>query len=269
VTAAAARPVTGAAALRGRTFRDGFEAGRLDPDRWIPAYLPQWTTPDRAAARYRFDDGRLVLEISAETEPWCPDHDGATRVSSIQTGVRSGPLGSVDGQHRFADGVTVVTPQPARRLYVTHTGRIAVRARAAADPRAMVALWMIGFEDRPEDSGEILVMEIFGRDVSAAQARVGMGVRPHHDPRLTDTFEPVALDLDATAPHEYAISWRPDGITWWVDGHAVRETDQSPAYPMQLMLGIYAFEPVLPGEPPLAFVVDRVTGDPLEGPPRG
>jgi hypothetical protein len=32
---------------------------------------------------------------------------------------------------------------------------------------------------------------------------------------------------------------------------------------MQLMLGIYAFEPVPDAEAPLAFVVERVTGDPL------
>ena len=245
------------------TFRDGFETGRLDPDRWIGAYLPQWSTPDRTAARFRIEDGSLRLEITAETEPWCPDHDGEVRVSSIQTGVFSGPLGSTIGQHRFADGVTVVTPQPARRLYVPHHGRIAVRASAVADPRAMVALWMIGFEEEPDESGEILVMEIFGRDIAAGRAAVGMGVRPHHDPRLRDGFTRVPLELDATRPHEYAVVWQTDGISWSVDGRTVLETDQSPDYPMQLMLGIYAFEPVRPGEPPLGFVVDQVHGDPI------
>jgi hypothetical protein len=243
-------------------FRDGFATGRLDPARWIPAYLPQWTTPDRSAARYRFEDGRLVLEISAETGPWCPDHDGEVRVSSIQTGVRSGPLGSADGQHRFADGLTVVTAQEPRPLFVPRSGRIAVRAAALADPRAMVAFWMIGFEDRPEDSGELLVMEIFGRDVGTDRAAVGMGVRPHHDPRLVDDFGQVEVDLDATEPHDYVIDWTPDGVTWSVDGREVRRSAQSPAYGMQLMLGLYAFEPVRPGEPPLRFVVDEVRGDP-------
>jgi hypothetical protein len=258
--------VTATRSATSPSFRDGFETGRLDPDRWIPAYLPQWTTPERAAARYRFDGGRLVLEIDAATEPWCPEHDGATRVSSIQTGVRSGPAGSPDGQHRFADGLTVVTPQPTRRLYLAETGRIAIRARAPADPRAMVALWMIGFEDRSQDAGEVLVMEIFGRDIGPERALVGMGIRPHRDPRLVDTFERVALDIDATGSHEYALEWRPDGIRWSVDERVVRETSQSPGYPLQLMLGLYAFEPVGPDEPPLEFVVERVTGDPLDAP---
>lgn len=252
------------AAASATSFRDGFETGRLDPERWVPAYLPQWTTPDRSAARYRFDAGRLVLEIGPETGPWCPDHDGEVRVSSIQTGVRSGPAGTDDGQHRFADGLRVVTPQPTRGLYTPTFGRIAVEARAIADPRAMVAFWMIGFEEEPEDAGEILVMEIFGRDVASRRATVGMGVRPHRDPRLHDGFTRVALQIDATASHEYAVHWRPDGITWAVDGRTVLESVQSPAYSMQLMLGLYAFEALAPEEPPLRFVVERVTGEPTE-----
>jgi hypothetical protein len=243
-------------------FRDGFETGRLDPARWVAGYLPQWTTPDRSAARYVFDDGRFALEITPDTQPWCPDHDGDVRVSSIQTGVRSGPAGSADGQHRFADGVTVVTPQEERRLYTPLHGRISLRARGLSDPRAMVALWMIGFEDVPDDSGEICVMEVFGRDVAPGRAAVGMGVHPHHDPRLRDDFERVPLELDVTEPHDYAADWRPDGIDWSVDGRIVRRTAQSPGYPMQLMLGLYAFEGLQPGEPPLRFVVDEVRGDP-------
>jgi hypothetical protein len=255
--------VSGAGATA-TSFRDGFEAGRLDPERWVAAYLPQWTTPGRSAARFRFDAGRLVLEIGPETGPWCPEHDGEVRVSSIQTGVRSGAAGTDDGQHRFADGLRVVTPQPARRLYTPTFGRIAVQTGAVADPRAMVAFWMIGFEDAPEESGEILVMEIFGRDVAARRATVGMGVRPHRDPRLHDGFTRVALQIDATSMHEYAVDWRPDGIIWSVDGRTVLESEQSPAYQMQLMLGLYVFEALAPGEPPLGFVVERVTGDPAE-----
>jgi hypothetical protein len=72
--------VTGAAETAA-SFRDGFAGGRLDPERWVPAYLPQWTTPERSAARHRFDDGRLVLQVTPETEPWCPDHDGEVRVA--------------------------------------------------------------------------------------------------------------------------------------------------------------------------------------------
>ena len=248
-------------------FRDGFETGRLDPARWIAAYLPQWSTPDRTAARYRFDRERLALEISAETVPWCPQHDGELRVSSIQTGVFSGPAGSPIGQHRFADAVRVVTPQPARWLYTPTFARVGIRASAIADPRAMVALWMIGTEEVPEASGEICVMEVFGRDVAPDRAGIGMGVHPHHDPRLRDDFERVEVALDVTEPHDYVAEWTPSGITWSVDGRVARTSAQSPGYPMQLMLGVYAFAGLGRDERPLAFFVERVTGDPIEPPP--
>jgi beta-glucanase (GH16 family) len=176
--------------------------------------------------------------------------------------VFAGPVGSTIGQHRFADGVTVATPEATRRLYTPTFGRIAVRASAPADPRAMVALWMIGFEEDPADSGEICVMEIFGRDIAARSVAIGMGVHPHGDGRLREDFDRIELAIDATEPHDYAADWRPDGITWSVDGTVVRRTTQAPAYPMQLMLGLYAFEPLGIGEAPLEFVVERVSGEP-------
>ena len=77
--------------------------------------------------------------------------------------------------------VVVREEQPAERLHTPRYGIIETRLRASADPRCMIALWMIGYEDRPERSGEICVFEIFGRDVASGRAGVGMGVHPHHD----------------------------------------------------------------------------------------
>ena len=68
-----------------------------------------------------------------------------------------------------------------------------------------------------------------------------MGVHPFGDPDLADDFERVTLPLDATGPHEYAAEWTPDAVTFFVDGGPVKRVEQSPAYPMQLMLGIYEF----------------------------
>jgi hypothetical protein len=247
-------------------FSDGFETGRLDPARWIPAYLPQWSSRTVAAPTWAIEAGRLVLSIAPGQAPWCPEFDGETRVSSIQTGVFSGPVGSTVGQHRFAPDVVVREAQRAERLYLPRFGRIEVRLSACPEPDAMVALWMIGFEDRPDDSGEICVVEIFSRDLAPDGVAVGMGVHPHHDPRLRDDFERVPLAMDATEPHEYAIEWTPDGIAWEVDGRPVRRSAESPAYPMQLMLGIYSFRPVEAGDEPRRLVVERIRGyPPLEG----
>jgi Glycosyl hydrolases family 16 len=243
-------------------FTDGFETATLDPTRWLAAYLPQWSSRSRSCPSYRFEGGRLVLEIPPGQQPWCPEWDDDVRVSSIQTGVFAGPLGSEVGQHRFAPGVVVREEQPEQRLYLPHGGRVEIRAAASATPDTMVALWLIGFEDEPEDSGELCVVEIFSRDIERGRAAVGMGVHPHHDPRLRDDFERVSVPIDATELHDYAVEWRPDGITWEIDGRPVRSSDQSPGYPMQLMLGIYGFTPTGEGQPARRFVVEHVRGYP-------
>jgi hypothetical protein len=109
-------------------------------------------------------------------------------------------------------------------------------------------------------------VEIFSRDVGPGAAAIGMGVHPHHDPRLVDDFERVDAALDATVAHEYAAEWTPTGIAWEIDGRVVRSTRQSPAYPMQLMLGLYSFAPVTSAGPEPRFVVESVRGfAPVEG----
>lgn len=223
-------------------FAEEFVGGDLDLTRWLPAHLPQWSSREQAAARYEVGDGRLVLQIVEDQPPWCPEFDGATRVSSLQTGVYAGEAGSQVGQHRFDPRAVVREPQPAARLYAPCYGYFEVRAKAVADPRNMVAFWMIGYEDEPERSGEICVFEIFGRDVGPHAVRVGMGVHPFGDPRLTDDFSQVSLDIDATQFHVYGAEWTPTHVDFHVDGHLVRSVGQSPDYPMQFMLGIYEFD---------------------------
>ena len=201
---------------------DMFDGPGLDRDLWIAAYLPQWSSRAASAPRYALrDGGGLRLRIDIDQEPWCPEWDGGLRVSSLQTGVFAGPSGSAVGQHRFHPDVVVREEQAPQRLHTPRHGIIETRLRASADPRTMVALWMIGYEDRPERSGEICVVEIFGRDIAPGRAAVGMGVHPHHDGRIRDDFDRWALDIDATAPHEYAVVWRPDGLAWYV-GRASR-----------------------------------------------
>jgi hypothetical protein len=112
---------------------------------------------------------------------------------------------------------------------------------ALADPACMAALWLIGFEDAPERSAEICVCEIFGRDVTPDEARVGMGVHPFGDPSITDEFAAEPLAIDAREPHVYAADWTPDRVAFSVDGAHIKTVRQSPDYPMQLMLNVYEF----------------------------
>jgi Glycosyl hydrolases family 16 len=223
-------------------FAEEFDGADLDLTRWLPAHLPQWSSRAQAAARYRLGDGRLVLQIVDDQPPWCPEFDGATKVSSLQTGVYAGAVGSAIGQHRFNPRAVVREPQPPARLYTPLYGYFEMRAKALADPATMAALWMIGYEDAPERSGEICICEIFGSDVDSDTVRVGMGIHPFGDPELTDDFSQVPLTIDATDFHVYGAEWSPTHVDFFVDGRQVKSVPQSPSYPMQLMLGVYEFD---------------------------
>jgi hypothetical protein len=246
-------------------FEETFPGVALDLSRWLPHYLPHWSSRDRSAARYVVGDGMLRLLIEADQEPWCPEFDGDVRVSSLQTGAFAGPVGSGVGQHRFNPEAVVREAQPNVRLYTPLYGRIELRAKASRDPDTMVALWLIGYEDEPERSAEICICEIFGRDVGPDQAIVGLGVHPFGDPRIVDDFSRETLPIDAGDLHVYAAEWLPEQIAFSVDGSVVKTVDQSPAYPMQLMLGIYEFRPAAgaAGSYPKEFVVDYVLANPI------
>jgi Glycosyl hydrolases family 16 len=245
-------------------FQDEFDDETLDRGRWIPHHLPQWSTRERSAARYELRDGLLHLRIEADQRPWCPELDGEVRVSSLQTGVFAGPVGSTVGQHRFNAEALVREQQKNERLYTPCYGRFEVRAKAIDDPTCMVALWMIGYEDAPERSAEICICEIFGRDVQAGAARVGMGVHPFRDHRIVDEFSAEQVAIDVRDFHVYAAEWTPERVTFFIDGESVKTVDQSPSYPMQLMLGIYEFPgdraPRSAAAYPKEFVVDYVRG---------
>jgi beta-glucanase (GH16 family) len=175
--------------------------------------------------------------------------------------VFAGPVGSPVGQSRFADGLVVRQAQDNARLFVPQYGLFELRARAVDDPRCMVALWMIGYEDEPERSAEICICEIFGRNVTADRAGVGMGLHPFGDPGIRDEFSVEDLAIDARDLHTYAAEWTPEHVAFFVDHRLVKLVSQSPAYPMQFMLGVYEFpdggEAGRPARPyPKEFVVD-------------
>jgi Glycosyl hydrolases family 16 len=246
-------------------FEDDFDGEALDESRWIPHYLPQWSSRVQSAARYELADGCLRLLIESDQQPWCQELDGDVKVSSLQTGLFAGPVGSTIGQHRFHPEAVVREAQRSVRLYTPQYGLFELRARAVDDPRNMVALWMIGYEDRPERSAEICICEIFGRDVKASEAKVGMGVHPFGDPKIVDEFAAETLAIDAREFHVYAAEWTPERIEFFVDGDPVKTVNQSPEYPMQLMLNIYEFPGDSDDHPsgsgyPKAFTVDYVRG---------
>lgn len=249
-----------AGAGRRLVFEERFD----DPDgldrRWIPHYLPQWSSRERSRARWRLSSAGLHLLIEADQEPWAPEWDGGIRVSNLQTGVRSGAAGSADGQHRFRPDLVVREEQPERWTWTPHCGRIEVRACASPDPRTMVGLWLIGLERSPEESGELCVFEIFGSELGEGRGLVGMGIHPFGDPALRDDFDKIEIAGDLTEPHDYAVEWEPGGVTFSVDGRVVKTSEQAPDYPMQLMLDVFEFEPDPDERYPKEFLVRHVLG---------
>src|SRR3954452_18033140 len=222
-------------------FADSFAGDGLDPRRWIPHYLPHWTTPERSAARFVLGGDGLRLRIDADQPAWRPE-DGAMRVSNIQTGSFSGPLGSTLGQHRHRDDLRVRSPQPTRRLWTPSSGLVEATMSAARSTTCMLAIWLVGFEEHsPLDSGEICIAELYGNTSGEDHSTVRLGVKAHHDPRLRTDMVDLVLDLDTTTEHLYAAEWDSRGVRFYVDERHVYTVEQRLTYPLQLMVDLFEF----------------------------
>lgn len=220
-------------------FHDEFDGQELDSGKWLSFYLPHWSSRALSAPRFQLDGDHLMLQITRDQPPWCPEFDGEVRCSSIQTGAFAGPTGSQIGQHRFNRNSVVREAQANVRTYTPQYGYFEIRAKAIADPTNHVSLWMIGYEDTPERCGEIAVMEILGDGMTGTSSQIGYGIHPWGDPQLTDAFYQDNFAIDARDFHIYAVEWAPTQLDFYLDNIRTRTISQSPAYPMQLMLSVY------------------------------
>lgn len=221
-------------------FEDDFDSGELDRSKWLPFYLPQWSSRAKTSANFRFEESQLVLQITEDQAPWSPEFNGRIKVSNLQTGVYSGPLGSEYGQHRFSKDCRVREEQVEERLFTPHYGYLELRASGLHTPNNLCALWMIGFEDRPERSAEICLFEMKGWNGGGAErSTIGFGLHPFGDPSIEEEFFEREFPIDASRFHVYAMDWSPEGVRFYIDNELVHHSTQSPNYPMQLMLNIY------------------------------
>lgn len=228
------------------SFVDDFDGPALDEKIWFPHYLPQWSSRAKTAASYRVADSLLVLDVPIDHNIWCEGlHQPPIRVSGMQSGTFSGPLGSTIGQQPFAGHPTVMEEQDSFRGLLVTGGRVEMRAAMTLSPRSMAALWLVGFEDEPQRCGEICVAEIFGRsignDSDTVTVEVGMGVHPFRDPELVEDFATPRVSIDPTRFHDYAVVWRKEDATFLIDGVEHHRSRTLPRYPLQLMLAVFDF----------------------------
>jgi Glycosyl hydrolases family 16 len=247
------------------SFSDDFDGPDLDREVWVAHYLPQWSSRAETAATYELDGSELRLTIAPDQGVWCAgDHEPPLRVSGVQSGVWSGPVGGTAGQQPYRDGLVVREAQPAQWGWTPLYGLVEVRARMELGRGSMAAAWLAGVEDEPRRSGEICLFEVFGDALAAGDggptAAVGVGVHPFRDPALTDDFAAERLAIDVREPHVYAADWRPGRVEFLVDGRVVRSVAQAPDYPMQIMVAVYDFPERAPAGPLPLLAVDRVAG---------
>lgn len=237
-------------------FFEDFTSPELDTTVWLPHYLPAWSSRAATAATYEIRDSCLHLSIPPEQGRWMPaEHEGPLRVSGVQTGNFSGPVGSTTGQQALPGGSVVREFQPRFEGFTPRYGRREMRARAVLTPRSMAAWWMVGFEDEPDRCGEVCVFEVFGDAVEPGRsAEVGMGLKALRDPVLPQDFAVPRLPIDVAGFHDYAVDWRPGEAAFFVDGQLVRTCARPPAYPMQMMVAVFDFP-------------DRSTGDDADAVP--
>ncbi len=169
-------------------FEETFSGNSINEARWIPWYLPHWSSREAGTPRTGRKDDRLVLQIDDDQQPWCPHFDGDVIASVIQTGLFAGPLGSDIGQLRFNDACRVTEEQTNRRTCVFQYGYVELRCRAVRNPLNMCALWLMGYEDEPEKCGEICLCELKGWLMDEESITVGFGIKPWRDTLVAERF---------------------------------------------------------------------------------
>lgn len=229
----------------------------------MPYYLPHWSTPDRSRARFELlPEGGIRLLIEEDQLDWRQE-DSPLRVSNLQTGVFSGPIGSEVGTHRHREGLTVRTSTPERILWAPTAGRVDITVQASRDDGCMLAAWLVGAEtDSTQSSGEICIFEIDASGVGAAGSRARSGVKAHGDPTAETDMSEIGLPLDAGTTHTWSVVWGAEGTVIGCEGRVVKKSAWAPSYPVILMVDLFEIRArsSLDGAYPKSAVISSVHG---------
>jgi len=221
---------------------DHFDAPALDSGIWVPAYLPHWSSREEARATWSIADSVLTLSIPPGHPIWCEeDHHPPIRVSGIQSGSWSGPVGSTRGQQPFLDGLRVREAQPDFEGWTPQQGTIEVRARAEISHRSMFSFWLIGREVDPRECAEICIVEVFGDSRDRDTFAFGAGVHAFRDPDAVENFATTRLPVVVDDWHIYSVRWSEASAAFAIDGDIYREVPSPPQYSMQLEVAVFDF----------------------------
>jgi hypothetical protein len=226
-------------------FSSEFNDSKLDTEHWLPQYLPHCTTNAAGcSARYKMQDGCLNLYITKDSPDYFSGKPGSIDAENllwIANGIQTWEKNNL---HPGGKQLTQVQPYEG---YATQYGYFEMRMKMPdTKGGGYVSWWLIGTQDdaRPDGSmskqnGEIDVFETFFKYPGLFQPKV----HAWDDPDLSEWEESVKLDGDpqdyVNDFHIYAFDWRPEGITFYVDGKEVAHTNQSPQYRMCMLLSMY------------------------------
>ena len=224
-------------------FSTEFNEGKLDEEHWLAQYLPHCTgSAEGSSARYKIENGCLNLYITKDS----PDYFG-------------GQPGSVDPDNLLwiANGIQTweknyLHPGGAQQMevepfegYATQYGYFEIRMKMPdTKGGGYASWWLIGAQDDTDgtcsvQNGEIDVLETFFDNPGVFEPKV----HAWDDPDLKEWSSEVNLKGFSrnyiNEFHTYAMDWRPEGITFYVDGKEVAQTEESPQYRMCMILSMY------------------------------
>lgn len=221
-------------------FNEEFNGKTLDKTKWVDKYLSSWSQTWERTQGFYMEDGVMNLQIEEDTQPWCPEFDGNTVISGFTTGQRN-------GLHKWNPENQVRNPQDTELTHINQYGYYEMRAKGQSGSARHSAWWLTGFEDIPEESAEIDIFEVLGKDNGAVPPAV-------HKWNDSDCFIKTPIHAYRSGNkdfnneyHVYGFDWQqgtgrgkyPDKIVFYVDGEKYAEKNVNIPYPMIQLISVY------------------------------
>ncbi|GAB2824885.1 glycoside hydrolase family 16 protein [Ferruginibacter profundus] len=245
-------------------FSDEFKGEELDKTNWLPFYMPFFCAKGLAIPCYEIRKGNLALKITDEQESLLPEFDGELKGSSIQTGIYSGIKEEANGLHANELLNKPLAANQFKNTYTPQYGFFEIRARVLISKSNLVSFRLRGYDQNQKKTGEICIFEIKGNALKGNQVIINYGVQKFHDQKIKEDFFQRSFDIDVSWFHCYAVEWDREKVIFFIDNKKIGQINQSPDYPMQLMLGIFEFpvaeKDIIDRIYPKELIVDYVRG---------